>query len=161
MHTPLSVGCQSLGSLTQRYTIGFEIAKALFARPASYHVLIGCRGDVSRASHSISELKRIWPNSLSTAEPLSIDITSDESIATAFQQVEQRIGQVDVLVNNAGELYSSPLTRPVTPSPPPYFLYAVFNGQNSVPQRASSCILRTKGHHSQKAKNRCRFRQSC
>ncbi|KAG8163879.1 hypothetical protein KVR01_005797 [Diaporthe batatas] len=82
--------------------LGFEIAKALFARPNSYHILVGCRGDVSRATHSISKLKQISPNSSSTAEPLSIDITSDESIATAFQQVEQKVGHVDVLVNNAG-----------------------------------------------------------
>ncbi|OAA36864.1 NAD(P)-binding domain protein [Metarhizium rileyi] len=82
--------------------LGFEIAKALFARPLAFHILIGCRGDLARADDAIARLKGFSPDSTSTAEPLSIDITSDESIALAFKQVEQRHGHVDVLVNNAG-----------------------------------------------------------
>ncbi|KAF7596510.1 hypothetical protein BBP40_001382 [Aspergillus hancockii] len=82
--------------------LGFEIAKALFARPDPYHILIGCRGDIHRASDAISKLKQLSPNSSSTAEPLSIDITSDESIATTFKEVQGKFGYVDILVNNAG-----------------------------------------------------------
>lgn len=81
---------------------GFEVAKALFSRPDPYHILIGCRGDISRASDAISKLKRLSPNTSSTAEPLSIDITSEESIAKAFKRVQEEFGHVDILVNNAG-----------------------------------------------------------
>jgi NAD(P)-dependent dehydrogenase (short-subunit alcohol dehydrogenase family) len=83
---------------------GFEIAKSLFARPNPYHILIGCRGDISRASDAISKLEQLSPESTSTAEPLSIDISSDESIAAAYSQVQQKFGRVDILVNNAGEV---------------------------------------------------------
>ncbi|KAI1074640.1 NAD(P)-binding protein [Whalleya microplaca] len=82
--------------------LGFEIAKALFARPSPYHILIGCRGDLGRAHDAISKLKQSSPDSPSIAEPLSIDITSDESITAAFKQVQDQFGHVDVLVNNAG-----------------------------------------------------------
>ncbi|PKX93955.1 NAD(P)-binding protein [Aspergillus novofumigatus IBT 16806] len=80
----------------------FEVAKVLFARPGPYHILIGCRGAINRANDAISKLKQLSPNSSSTAEPLSIDITSEESISAAFKQVQEKFGHVDILVNNAG-----------------------------------------------------------
>ncbi|KAL7622903.1 hypothetical protein AAE478_006582 [Parahypoxylon ruwenzoriense] len=83
-------------------TAGFEIAKALFARPHSYHIIVGCRGDLTRASNAISKLTQVSPGSASTAEPLSIDIASDESITAAFQQIQGKFGYIDILVNNAG-----------------------------------------------------------
>ena len=85
------------------YHTGFETAKALFARPGPYHVLIGCRGDITRTTDAISKLQQFSPTSVSTAEPLSIDISSDTSIAEAFKQVKEKFGHVDVLVNNAGK----------------------------------------------------------
>lgn len=89
--------------LSNTHTAGFEIAKALFRRPERHHILIGCRGDIGRASDAISELKQLSPDSASTAEPLSIDVTSDKSIAAAVDEVRAKIGHLDVLVNNAGE----------------------------------------------------------
>ncbi|KAH8660204.1 hypothetical protein BX600DRAFT_482189 [Xylariales sp. PMI_506] len=82
--------------------LGFEIAKDLFARPGPYHILIGCRGDLGRANTAIERLKQLSPSSTSTAEPLSIDISSDESIAVALKEVQEKFGFVDVLINNAG-----------------------------------------------------------
>jgi len=35
-------------------------------------------------------------------EMLSLDVTSDESVAAAVQQLMQREGRIDLLVNNAG-----------------------------------------------------------
>lgn len=93
------------------YILGLEIAKALFSRPDAYHILIGCRGDISRATDAISKLQQVSPKSHSTAEPLSVDITSDESITTAYEEVKRKFGYVDVVVNNAGgffrDFYSS------------------------------------------------------
>ncbi|KAI5861147.1 NAD(P)-binding protein [Durotheca rogersii] len=82
--------------------LGFEIAKGLFLRPHSYHILVGCRGDLRRAIDAISKLRQISPTSSSTAEPLYIDLSSDESIGAAFRHVQEKIGHVDILVNNAG-----------------------------------------------------------
>ncbi|KAH6984468.1 dehydrogenase with different specificitie [Ilyonectria sp. MPI-CAGE-AT-0026] len=82
--------------------LGFEVTKALFLRPTPYHVFVGCRGDISRASDAIATLQQLFPNSTSTAEPLSIDIASDESITAAVERVRAKIGRVDILVNNAG-----------------------------------------------------------
>jgi NAD(P)-dependent dehydrogenase (short-subunit alcohol dehydrogenase family) len=87
----------TLGTLT-----GFEIAKALFARPEPYHIIIGCRGQITRAQDAIQKLQKLSPGSVSSAEPLLIDISSDDSIATAFTQVQEKFGYIDVLVNNAG-----------------------------------------------------------
>jgi NAD(P)-dependent dehydrogenase (short-subunit alcohol dehydrogenase family) len=82
--------------------IGYETAKALFSRPEPCHILMGCRGSLTRAEDAIARLRSLIPSSSSSAEPLSIDISSDESIASAFKLVEQKHGRVDVLVNNAG-----------------------------------------------------------
>jgi len=90
--------------------LGFGIAKALFARPEPNHILMGCRGEVSRAGDAIRKLELLFPSSTSTAEGFSIDITSDESIAAAFAQIEKEIGYVDVLVNNAGADFDAGVT---------------------------------------------------
>ncbi|KAI1842510.1 hypothetical protein JX265_012678 [Neoarthrinium moseri] len=96
--------------------LGLETAKSLFARPESYHVLIGCRGDLERAKTAIFELRESSPASTSLADALSIDITSDESIASAFQQVQEKYGHIDVLVNNAGaDLESAVAAGQMTP----------------------------------------------
>ncbi|KAF2134742.1 dehydrogenase with different specificitie [Dothidotthia symphoricarpi CBS 119687] len=98
-----NVGSKTIVLITGANTgLGFEIAKALFARPEQYHILIGCRGQFSRADDAIKELQKLSPHSASTAEPLSIDISSDESIAEALERVQKTLGYIDILVNNAG-----------------------------------------------------------
>jgi NAD(P)-dependent dehydrogenase (short-subunit alcohol dehydrogenase family) len=82
---------------------GFEIAKSLFLSSEVYHVLIGCRGDVKRAHEAIKELQAAAPDSKSSAEGVSVDISSDESIQQAFKDVQAKVGHVDFLINNAGE----------------------------------------------------------
>jgi NAD(P)-dependent dehydrogenase (short-subunit alcohol dehydrogenase family) len=56
-------------------------------------------------------LQQLSPDSSSTAEPLSIDITSEESIATAFKEVQEQHGRVEILVNNAGTFPTSQMIR--------------------------------------------------
>ncbi|KAF5585629.1 NAD(P)-binding protein [Fusarium pseudocircinatum] len=82
--------------------LGFETAKVIFSRSEPCHILIGCRGSLDRAEDAIARLRNLSPSSTSSAEPLSIDISCDESINAAFKYVEQKHGRVDVLVNNAG-----------------------------------------------------------
>jgi NAD(P)-dependent dehydrogenase (short-subunit alcohol dehydrogenase family) len=44
-----------------------------------------------------------------TIEVLQLDVTDDESVASAIAEVESRSGAIDVLVNNAGVGYSGPV----------------------------------------------------
>ncbi|KAF4991490.1 hypothetical protein FGRMN_7801 [Fusarium graminum] len=74
----------------------------LFSRPEPCHILMGCRVSLTRAEDAIARLRDTTPSSVSTAEPLLVDISSDESIAAAYKFVEKKHGRVDVLVNNAG-----------------------------------------------------------
>ncbi|KAK1244170.1 hypothetical protein MKX08_002308 [Trichoderma sp. CBMAI-0020] len=76
--------------------IGFEIAKSLSSK-SGYHVLMGSR-DPQRG---IDAAKQLQEQGLDV-EPITIDITSENSIAQAVQQVTSKFGRLDVLVNNAG-----------------------------------------------------------
>ncbi|KAM0450975.1 hypothetical protein ACHAO4_006368 [Trichoderma viride] len=76
--------------------IGFEIAKSLSSK-SGYHVLMGSR-DPQRG---IDAAKQLQEQGLDV-EPITIDITSENSIAEAVQQVTSKFGRLDVLVNNAG-----------------------------------------------------------
>ncbi|KAL7928953.1 hypothetical protein V8C35DRAFT_207489 [Trichoderma chlorosporum] len=76
--------------------IGFEIAKSLASKPG-YHVLVGSR-DTQRG---IDAAKTLQEQGLK-AETLTIDITSEKSIAEAVKQVTSKFSRLDVLINNAG-----------------------------------------------------------
>lgn len=67
---------------------------------------------MSRAEEAIATLKTAVPNTNSTAEGLSVDISSDESIQNAFNTVAGKFNHIDVLVNNAGT--SLPRSLPLT-----------------------------------------------
>lgn len=81
--------------------LGLEVVKALLESSESYHIFVGCRGDKSRSEEAINSVKP--SNTKSTAEGLSIDVTSDESISSALKDVESKTGYIDVLINNAGK----------------------------------------------------------
>jgi NAD(P)-dependent dehydrogenase (short-subunit alcohol dehydrogenase family) len=59
----------------------------------------------------MQKLQELSPDSASSAEPLLIDISSDDSIAAAFSLAQERFGYIDVLVNNAG-IYNFPPLYP-------------------------------------------------
>ncbi|KAI9653882.1 MAG: hypothetical protein M1821_006913 [Bathelium mastoideum] len=77
--------------------IGFEAARKLAKENNGWHILIGSR-HAERGAKAAAELQR---EGLSV-EPLTIDITNDQSIEQAAQEVDARHGRVDVLINNAG-----------------------------------------------------------
>ena len=99
------------GKLAYLLAIGLEIAKALFARPTPYHIMVGCRGNISRAREAVSTLEQLCPESPSKAEPLLIDISSDDSILTAFECVKGKHGRLDAIINNAGNSFRHSLSR--------------------------------------------------
>ena len=72
--------------------IGLAAAKLLVARGA---VVIASARDLGRARAAAAQ---------SGAEPLALDINSDESIAAAAERIRADHGRLDVLVNNAAVL---------------------------------------------------------
>ena len=77
--------------------IGYAIAKQLASEQQSCRVILAGRNSdaIEKAAAGLSD------EGLSV-EPLVLDINSDESIAKAAKQVEDKYGRLDVLINNAG-----------------------------------------------------------
>ncbi|MCZ2819457.1 SDR family NAD(P)-dependent oxidoreductase [Modestobacter sp. VKM Ac-2977] len=71
-------------------SLGFEAARRL--KDLGHRVVIGAR-DPERGQRAAEELGVEW---------VRIDVTSDESVASAAKEVRERFGALDVLVNNAG-----------------------------------------------------------
>ena len=81
--------------------IGYETVKAFFESPNSYHILMGSRS-LENANEAIRKLHGECPGATNTVEPLQPDLTSDESIESAFESVKLTHGYLDALVYNAG-----------------------------------------------------------
>lgn len=78
--------------------IGLAVATQL-AKDYGYHVIIG-----SRNADAGEKVAAALVADKFSASSVQLDITSDESIATAVSLIEQKFGLLDVLVNNAGIL---------------------------------------------------------
>ena len=81
--------------------IGYETVKALLQSDEAYHLLVGSRS-LEKASLAIETLRKECPESTNTVEVVQVDLTRDESIEKAFEQVKASLGHIDVLINNAG-----------------------------------------------------------
>ena len=81
--------------------IGYETVKALLQSEKPYHILLGSRS-LEKAKLAIETLHKECPESTNTVEVAQVDLTSDESIEKAFEQVKASPGHIDVLINNAG-----------------------------------------------------------
>ncbi|MCJ1302841.1 hypothetical protein MMC08_005646 [Hypocenomyce scalaris] len=81
--------------------IGYETVKALLQSDKAYHVLLGSRSP-EKAKLAIETLHKECPESTNTVEAVQVDLTSDESIEKAFEQVKASPGHIDALINNAG-----------------------------------------------------------
>lgn len=75
--------------------IGFAVAQGLGS--VGFRVAVGARDDTRRAE-SVQRLRDAGVDAFGVA----LDVTSDDSVATAAKTVEQVAGRLDVLVNNAG-----------------------------------------------------------
>ncbi|MCJ1311888.1 hypothetical protein MMC25_005561 [Agyrium rufum] len=80
--------------------LGYEAAKLLLADSSKYLVLVGSRtiSNGDEASKSLSSLT----TTKGTVETVQIDVSSDESISAAAEDVTKRFGRLDALINNAG-----------------------------------------------------------
>jgi len=81
--------------------IGYETVKALLESKQAYTILLGSRS-LQKASAAIKSLREECQASTDTIEAVQVDLTSDESIQRAFEQVKNSQGHIDTLVNNAG-----------------------------------------------------------
>ncbi len=81
--------------------LGLETARQL--AQAGVTVLLGAR-DYTKAEIAAKTLREAGLD----AQPLSIDVTSEASIAAAAKQVETAHGRLDILVNNAGAMFDDP-----------------------------------------------------
>ncbi len=75
--------------------IGYAIAEQLGA--TGMRVLVGARSYTGR-EEAVERLRASGVD----AHGVRLDVTSDESVADAAAEVEERFGRLDVLVNNAG-----------------------------------------------------------
>ncbi|KAK4442445.1 short chain dehydrogenase [Podospora aff. communis PSN243] len=81
--------------------IGLEAVKAFLASPNPYHILFGSRS-VEKGEQAIKQAQSEFPDSATSIELVQVDLTSDESIQTAFEAVSSKHHHIDALVNNAG-----------------------------------------------------------
>jgi NAD(P)-dependent dehydrogenase (short-subunit alcohol dehydrogenase family) len=81
--------------------LGLEVVKALYKSDNAYEIIMGSRS-ISKAEEAIGNVKKETLQSKSDLSILQVDITSDESIHKAFEQVSAKHGRVDSLVNNSG-----------------------------------------------------------
>ena len=81
--------------------LGLETVKALMQSSQPYHIFLGCL-ILEEGERAIVALKNTVPETESTIKAIQIDLRSDESIASCFEQIKADPGYIDVLVNNAG-----------------------------------------------------------
>lgn len=81
--------------------LGLEIVKALSKSDGAYEIVMGSRS-TENAQNAIASVKQELPSIKSTLTALQIDITSDDSIRQAFEEIKRKHGKVDALINNAG-----------------------------------------------------------
>ncbi|KAK3180515.1 hypothetical protein K4F52_008106 [Lecanicillium sp. MT-2017a] len=90
--------------------IGYEAVRALALSARSYHVFLGSRS-VENGKEAADAIKKEYPQTSIVMEVAQIDVSSDDSINSAFQKVEQSTGYIDVLINNAGHSLDNRATK--------------------------------------------------
>lgn len=80
--------------------IGLEMVQQLAERPETTHIFAGCRAPdrAGRLRDIALTNKRVTP--------LALDVSDEDSIATAARQVGDKVDQLDLLVNCAGILHA-------------------------------------------------------
>ena len=81
--------------------LGYQIIRALCGSATAYTILLGGRS-VLKAQQAVQSASEEFSSSQSKLFPIQIDIEEDDSIQRAFEEVKNKFGRVDVLVNNAG-----------------------------------------------------------
>ena len=90
--------------------IGLEIGTVL-SNLKDYHIIFGSRNPENGKAAVLKLLKEKPSRSIST---MTIDVSSDASIASAAKAISIEFGRIDVLINNAGILTEDPVTPVVS-----------------------------------------------
>jgi len=83
--------------------IGFATAE-LFLREGAKVALIGRNSD-----HLISADRQLKVNNEENILPIQCDVRNETDILKAFEIIIKRFGKLDIVVNNAGVVYSAPI----------------------------------------------------
>jgi NAD(P)-dependent dehydrogenase (short-subunit alcohol dehydrogenase family) len=81
--------------------LGLEVVKALYKSDVPYEIILGSRS-LDKANEAISSVKQESQYSKSHLSSVQVDVSSDDSIRKAFEQVKAQYGRLDTLLNNAG-----------------------------------------------------------
>ncbi|OCK75467.1 NAD(P)-binding protein [Lepidopterella palustris CBS 459.81] len=79
--------------------VGYDTSYALASASPNNHIIMACRNP-TKGQKAISEISARKP--AGTLSLLELDVSNDDSIATAAKTIESEFGRLDVLVNNAG-----------------------------------------------------------
>lgn len=85
--------------------VGYETAKDLVLSSSDYHVLL-CSRDHENGAKAATELNAV-ADKKGTVEAIDLDVTNEETVGRAADQIASRFERLDVLVNNAGILEKS------------------------------------------------------
>ncbi|EDO04659.1 hypothetical protein SS1G_07142 [Sclerotinia sclerotiorum 1980 UF-70] len=89
--------------------LGFEIVKSIYASERAYDIILGGRS-LAKIEDAIDCVTKEMKELNSKLYPLVVDIEHDDAIARAFEEVKEKFGKLDVLVNNAGAQLDQRLT---------------------------------------------------
>ncbi|GKT83114.1 short-chain dehydrogenase [Colletotrichum tofieldiae] len=88
--------------------IGYDTSVALASASPENHVIVGARSQ-ERGAKAVEDLRA--RNPAGTVSLLQLDITSNDSIKAAVENITAEFGVLDVLVNNAGMIVMQPKDR--------------------------------------------------
>ncbi|EGP84578.1 unnamed protein product [Zymoseptoria tritici ST99CH_1E4] len=86
--------------------LGLEAVKALYKSKSAYEIVIGSR-DPKKGEDAVSRVEAEVSDSPSSLSVIQVDISSDDSITKARDEIQSRFGRLDVLLNNAGAGFDS------------------------------------------------------
>ncbi|KAI9172687.1 Short-chain dehydrogenase/reductase tropE [Paramyrothecium foliicola] len=79
--------------------IGYDTCAVLAKASADYHVILAARSS-EKGAKALEDIKA--QNPTGSLSFVKLDVSSDESIASAASKITEKFGRLDVLVNNAG-----------------------------------------------------------
>lgn len=81
-------------------SIGYQIVRALATSDKTYNIVV-TEGSTEKVEAAIDSVKTEFSSTHSKLDPLRIGVESDESISTAYDEVQSQFGRVGALINNA------------------------------------------------------------
>lgn len=90
--------------------LGYEVVKALYKSSEAYSIVLGSR-KVENGESAVKSLQQETPQSSSSITVVQADVSSDDSIKKAYDDIASRFGKVDVLINNAGQGFDGKIQK--------------------------------------------------